>query len=289
MDPQYRIDWTYIRDTIVPDINSGATRRVLLTLGVIVLLFILQNLARRVAEPLMKSRRGRYYWGKSATYLLLCISAWCLMRIWFAGIHSLATFIGLFSAGMAIALKDPLVNFAGFFMILFRRPFKIGQRIQIGEFAGDVIDIRSLHFTLLEVSKWSEGGQSTGRLAHIPNGLLFTIPLVNYQGGFDFLWSELTVTPPPGTDWREMRQKLLEIVSRHAETDESEVHRQIDNLAGELLIRFQNLQPIVYVALDHNRPQLTARYLCRTRRRRDTESHVWEELLEAYPQLTETR
>src|SRR2546425_13182228 len=61
-------------------------------------------------------------------------------RIWFAGFQSIATFLGLVSAGVAIALKDILVNLAGWVFLMWRRPFALGDRIQIGQHAGDVID-----------------------------------------------------------------------------------------------------------------------------------------------------
>ena len=58
------------------------------------------------------------------------------------------TFLGIVSAGLAIAMKDPLVNVAGWFFILWRRPFDVGDRIQIGDHAGDVIDMNVFHFTM---------------------------------------------------------------------------------------------------------------------------------------------
>jgi small-conductance mechanosensitive channel len=284
----WRIDWNYIRTLLLPDLDSAVVRRLLLTVAVLAVLYIFRFLARHLIGPMLKSRHAKYYWGKAGVYLMLVGGGWCMVCIWFAGVGSLVTVLGLFSAGMAIALKDPLVNLAGFLAILIRRPFRIGQRVQIGEQAGDVVDIRSLHFTLLEVGKWVRGEQSTGRLVHIPNGLIFTMPLINYQGGFDYLWNELTLVLPPGTDFNSARSKLLEIVTRHAETDESSVRREIDSLSGEIMIRYQNLSPIVYLAVQDGKALLTARYLCHTRQRRVTESHIWEELLIAFPSIVES-
>ena len=52
-------------------------------------------------------------------------------QIWFKGIQSLGTFLGLFTAGVAIALKDVVTNFAGWIYLIWQAPFKIGDRIQI--------------------------------------------------------------------------------------------------------------------------------------------------------------
>jgi hypothetical protein len=76
----------------------------------------------------------------------------------------MSTFLGLVAAGIAVALKDPLTNLAGWLFILWRRPFTAGDRVQIGEHKGDVIDLRLFRFTLLEIGNWVHADQSTGRL-----------------------------------------------------------------------------------------------------------------------------
>lgn len=84
-------------------------------------------------------------------------------RVWFEGIHSIATFLGLLSAGVAIALKDLLANLAGWGFIMWRRPFEVGDRVQIGNDTGDAIDLRIFQFTLMEIGNWVEADQITGR------------------------------------------------------------------------------------------------------------------------------
>ena len=79
------------------------------------------------------------------------------------GIASLTTFLGLASAGVAIAMHDTIANLAGWFFIISRKPFKVGDRIEIGEIAGDVIDIRIFQFSLVEIGNWVDAEQSTGR------------------------------------------------------------------------------------------------------------------------------
>jgi small-conductance mechanosensitive channel len=63
-------------------------------------------------------------------------------RVWLAGMQSLATIIGLMTAGLAIALQDIVKSIAGWAFILWRKPFSVGDRIQVGNHTGDVIDIR---------------------------------------------------------------------------------------------------------------------------------------------------
>jgi small-conductance mechanosensitive channel len=77
---------------------------------------------------------------------------------------SVVTYLGLVSAALVIALQDPITNFVGWVFIISRRPFEIEDRIQIGEDAGDVIDIRFFQFSLNEIGNWVDADQSTGRI-----------------------------------------------------------------------------------------------------------------------------
>lgn len=93
--------------------------------------------------------------------------------MWFKGIQSLATFLGLVSAGLAIALKDLVTGLAGWIFIIWRKPFGVGDLIQIGNNSGDVIDIRPFKFIIMETGNWVDADQSTGRITHIPNSSVY--------------------------------------------------------------------------------------------------------------------
>src|SRR5690606_11225328 len=114
--------------------------------------------------------RVRYQWRKTTTYVAVAIGAVVFLRIWLGALGSVATFFGLLSAGVAIALKDPISNLAGWLFIVWKRPFAPGDRITVRTHTGDVIDQRVFVFTLLEVGTMSGAEQSTGRIIHVPNG-----------------------------------------------------------------------------------------------------------------------
>jgi small-conductance mechanosensitive channel len=87
--------------------------------------------------------RARYRWRKTSTYIGVVLGIFLVGRIWFEGFQTVATFLGLLSAGLVIALRDLVVNIAGWFFIVWRRPFVVGDRIQIGDVNGNVIPPRS--------------------------------------------------------------------------------------------------------------------------------------------------
>ena len=152
------------------------------TVLIIVLLLVIRSLSVRLVYRNTEDRKIRLKWRKNLGYVTTLVGLLSLGQIWFAELESLAvkeltkiaaTFFGLLSAGLAIALKDPVSDLAGWLFIILRKPFEVGDRVQVGEVRGDIIDIRPFKFTLLEIGNWVDADQSTGRVIHIPQPFHF--------------------------------------------------------------------------------------------------------------------
>lgn len=158
---------------------------------------------RRIDDPAVWYRTQ-----KLLSYLITIVGLVVLASIWIQG-SGVATYVGLITAGLAIALSDVLKNLAGWLFIVLRRPFRLGERIQIGEHKGDVIDIRAFRFTLFEIAgERVDAEQPTGRLLHVPNGLVFTEPLANFTEGFQYVWHEIPVLVTFESNWETAQQIL---------------------------------------------------------------------------------
>src|SRR5438132_7096704 len=191
--------------------------KLLITAVSIALLWALNRIVLGLAYRRVTDPWARYRWRKAVTYTTLAVGVILVGRTWFAGMQALATFFGLLSAGLAIALKDPVANLAAWAYIVWRHPFEVGERIQIGAHAGDVIDLRLFQFTLNEIGNWVDADQSTGRIIHIPNGRELTEVIANYSEGFQYIWNEIPVLLSFESDWEKAKQLLLAIVRRDAE------------------------------------------------------------------------
>ncbi|MGY8778909.1 MAG: mechanosensitive ion channel domain-containing protein, partial [Longimicrobiales bacterium] len=91
---------------------------------------------------------------KASANVAFAIAALFLTQVWFTALRSVGTFLGLLSAGLAISLKDLVADLAGWAFIAWRRPFELGDRIQIGDHAGDVVDRSLFQFTIMEIGNW---------------------------------------------------------------------------------------------------------------------------------------
>ncbi len=237
----------------------------------------LRAIHRRLEDPELNYRTR-----KVATYISSVVGVLTLSWIWIDALDSFPTYLGLVSAGIAIALTDVLKNLAGWAYILLRRPFRVGDRIEIGATKGDVVDIRLFRFSLLEVGNWVDAEQSTGRLVHVPNGLLFTERLANYTEGFEFIWHEVPVLITFESDWKKARAIMEHVLAERVPAVESNAAQRIRTAARTYHIRFGALTPRVYLTVKDSGVLLTARLLVNVRARRAMDEAFWEGVLEAF-------
>lgn len=256
--------------------------KVAVSVLVILLLLFLRRLFLFFAYRRVEDVRQRYLWRKSSTYTVFFLGILVVGSTWLEGVKALSTFLGLLSAGLAIALREPLVNLAGWGFILWRRPFDVGDRIQIGEHRGDVIDTRIFQFALLEIGNWVDADQSTGRIINIPNGKVFTEPLANYTLGFRFIWDEAPVLLTFESDWEKAKGILKEVADRHAEVFTQTAARQVRKAASRFMISVGELSPTVFTTVKDSGVLLTVRYLVEPENRRAINEAVWEDILRQF-------
>lgn len=248
----------------------------------VILLILMRRGVLRIVDRRIQDATARYRWAKTSSYVAFVLAVLVVAQVWFTAIRSVGTFLGLLSAGLAIALKDLVADLAGWVFILWRRPFDLGDRIQVAGHAGDVVDIRIFSFTIMEIGNWVDADQSTGRMIHIPNALVFTQPQANYTAGFPFIWNELAVLLTFESDWRKAKGILEEIAGRAGVEVAQEAERTLRETTKRFLIHYKKFTPVVYTSVRDSGVLLTLRYLTRPRERRGTEQAIWEHILDAF-------
>lgn len=250
---------------------------VVVLIALLIRRFLKSMLLKRITEP-----AKRYGVSKTIGYILGLFTILIIAKIWLKADIDLATYLGILSAGLAVALQDPIANFAGWVFLIIRQPFRVGDRIQIGDQAGDVIDIRLFMFSVLEIGNWVDADQSTGRIIHIPNGRVFKQATFNYTQGFETIWNEIPVTVTFESDWQKALKILQKIADEQSEKLDKTMARQIRSVTDQFQVHFRHLTPIVWVSVIDIGVNLTIRYLCRPRARRTSQDRIWREILVAF-------
>lgn len=262
--------------------SPSLTVQLVESLVIVLVLWGIRIFAVRLLQRNVDTKKTVYKWRKNITYITFFLGALILGQVWFAALGQLGTFLGLLSAGIAIALKDPVTDIAAWLFLIWRKPFDIGDRIQVGNSKGDVIDIRVFKFTILEIGNWVDADQSTGRVIHIPNHKVFTDDLANYTSDFEFIWNEMGVLVTFESDWRKAKKILQEVVEENMQEFVEQAKEEIKKAEKSYLIQYRYLTPIVYTSVKDSGINLSIRYLSDPRKRRGISQSIWESVLDRF-------
>ena len=164
--------------------------------------------------------------------LLRRIVIWCLVVAIAAStfateLGSLATFAGLITAGLAVAMQSVLVSVVGYFFLIGKYGIRVGDRVQIGNVTGEVIELGLVRLHLMELG--GQGMQTpTGRVVAFANSVIFQASggLFKQIAGVDLAWHDYTLSLPVGADYASLKDKLLEAVNHVLKDYREDIMRQ---------------------------------------------------------------
>ena len=259
------------QDTLNELLQNEVFVDVLWTVAIILLAMIAVRLSHRLSRRYFEDAERIYRSTKSARRMAVFLSVVAIAMVWSPRFGDLLTLLTVIGAGMAIALREVLLSIGGWGRITFMSAYKEGDRIEINGIKGDVIDIRVLRTSLMEIGGWVDADQSTGRIVHFPNSWIFLHALYNYTRSFKFIWNEIPLTVTFRSDWRAARDIMIKYAEESAAIVEQQARAEIQQISREFLVHYSILTPFVYVRIVPDGVQLTLRYLCEARKRRGSE------------------
>jgi small-conductance mechanosensitive channel len=269
--------------------------KVLLSAALVVALLLLTAALRLLmrALPIGQQRARVRFWGRQAVSLLVAIVGLIgLASIWFDNPRSMTTALGLFSAGLAVALQKVVTSLAGYFLILRGNNFTVGDRIVMGGVRGNVIALGFFQTTIMEMGQppavqsaepamWVKSRQFTGRIVTVANSRIFDEPVYNYTRDFPFIWEEISLP----VAYRDNRQRaeaaLLEATRRHA-VDPQQIPPETQRRMKERFdLEVEHLAPRVFWRLTDNWLEMTVRFVTHEHGTRDVKDAISRDLLAA--------
>lgn len=202
--------------------------------------------------------------------------------IWESNIKNAMTLISFVSAAITLSLKDYILNlFAGFYIKIYK-PFKLEDRIEIKGQKGDVINLGSLFFELLEVSD-NYGHQSTGVISIIPNSILFTETVKNMNKGFKYIWDEIKVQISLDSDVILAKKTLYKIINNIdvIKNIPTKMKNELKNNTSYRMY-YNKYEPMIYTEVKDKHIELNIRFLINPKKARLVESYIWNEILKEY-------
>ena len=252
-----------------------------------IIIFITLDIIKKIIINILKNINNNK---KEYTYtqkLKLTINMFKLIFfifIWSANLSKLLTLITFISAAFTIALRDFIFNFFAGIYIKIAKPFNIEDRIEVNNYKGDVVNLNTLNFELLEVDNTNLAGQSTGIITHVPNSEIFTHPVRNYNKAFDFIWNEITVNIPLDADIEKTRKVILRVVNKNdvIKTNPEVFKKQVNDVSTDYRIYFNQYEPVIYMKVVGDYVEYTVRYSVDPKHARYVNSSIWKHILKAY-------
>jgi len=217
------------------DAVKSQYRNALETLGVrcgvlavlLAIVFAAAELWRRAVVRYVQDARRRYQ-----LLLVRRIALWFLVLViigfaFASELGSIVTFAGLITAGLAVAMQSVLVSIVGYFFLIGKYGIRIGDRVQIGEVTGEVIEVGLVRLYLMEL-----GGHGalppTGRVVAFANSIVFSVSsgLFKQLHGVNLVWHEIVITLPEGVDVLEAKKRLTTAVNDASKDYHEEIVRQ---------------------------------------------------------------
>lgn len=249
-------------------------------------IFLILNIIRKIVIILLKTinnSKAKYLIIKQFRLTITILKIAIFIFLWEEYISNFMTLLSFVSASITIALRDIIFNFFSGIYIKIRKPFQIEDRIEINEHKGDVININTLSFELLEVNNENFMGQSTGVITNIPNSTIFTYPLRNYNKAFKYIWNEITIKVPLNCNLQKTKSIIYKIVNSNEIIKKipNKMKNQIKNVTSEYRIYYNQYDPIIYTQVIDSHIELTVRYLIHPKKARYVNSTIWNKIIEA--------
>lgn len=264
-------------------IKSEYIYLIIISLAIIGIVNLIRFIIIKLSFKKDLNSREKYMYFKGGTALSRLITVVLLTFVWIDYLKNFLTLITFVSTAITLSIKEIIINFFAGIYIRTSRVFSLEDRIEVDGIKGDVVNINRTGFDILEIGDRVNGEQSTGRIIHVPNAIVFTHPVKNYVKAFKYVWDEMKVTVPVDADITKAKKELYKIVNKNSVVKNipEKMKNEVSEASAEYRIYFNNLDPIIYVELVDGQVDMYLRFLVHPKKQRNVENSIWLDILKA--------
>jgi small-conductance mechanosensitive channel len=275
-----------VRSQYTANIKSLLVRLLGLAVLIGIVLGVFELWRRAIYRYIQESRR-RYQF-----LLLRRIALWFVIALIIAfglvsELGSLATFAGLMTAGVAVALQNVILAVVGYFLLIGKYGVRVGDRVQVSGVSGEVVEIGLIRLHVMELVGTGADAQPTGRIVAFSNSIVFqpTAGLFKQAPGMSFAWHELSLTLAPDSNYRAVERRMLAAVDaafRDYHKDLERLRRQMENSLTSVTVG--SLEPKARFRLTPAGLEVLIRFPVEASKAAEIDDRVTRELLHAIEQ-----
>ncbi len=248
------------------------------TIAAILLAWIIHTLGRKYINSHIRDVKEHYRKLSFLSTTIVILAVATIIVLWARPMQHTGTFLGLIGAGVAVALRDPLLSVAGRVAIFAGNMYSVGDRIEINKMTGDVIDVGFFYTRMMEVGHWIGADQVTGRLVQFSNSRVFGHAVFNYTQNFAYIWDVVTIPITYSSNVQDTTKALLEVGNEYTHEFLKGARSQLEGMRQYFLVPEFELEPQVYLTVTSNWIELTMRYVVDPKKRRSASSFIYTEV-----------
>jgi len=265
---------------------NGALRGVLVILAIIIIAVLIDYAIGAIIRKTSMDRRQVATLRTVTRVTLQIVVVLLILLVTFGRPTQLGTFLGLAGAGLTVALKDFIIAFFGWFVLMGKNGVRLGDWVEINGVTGEVVELGMFHTVLLETGNWTDSGHPTGRRVTFTNGFAVEGHYFNFSTSGQWLWDELQIVLPAGQNPYPVVEAIQKIVLEATSEGARQAEQEWKSAAKSRDMKISaapaiNVKPIV------GGVEISVRYVTRANERsllRAKLNHAAVDLLGARPE-----
>ncbi|MGC2196432.1 MAG: mechanosensitive ion channel domain-containing protein [Terriglobales bacterium] len=190
------------------------------------------------------------------------------------------TVLGLAGAGLTVALKDFIVGFVGWFVLMGRNGIRVGDWVEINGVGGEVVEISLLRTTLLETGNWTDSGHPTGRKVTFVNSFAIEGHYFNFSTSGQWLWDELTIAVPGGQNPYPVIEAIQKLVVKETEANTRMAEEEWQKATTRYRVQNFAAKPAINLRPTGGGVEVHVRYITRAQERQSTRARLYEAIVQ---------
>jgi len=190
------------------------------------------------------------------------------------------TILGLAGAGLTVAMKDFIVAFFGWFVLMGRNGIRVGDWVEINGVVGEVVEINLWHTVLLETGNWTDTGHPTGRKVAFMNSFAIEGHYFNFSTTGQWLWDEVELLVPATENPYPIIDAIQKMAAKDTEENARAAEQEWQKAAGKYRMQSVSAAPAINLRPTSTGVEVHVRYITRASERFATRTRLYQKLVE---------
>jgi small-conductance mechanosensitive channel len=258
----------------------GMIQSALWILLILLMIYLASRVLDRFFTDLTPERKRLVTLRAVIRFVVQAIGVLLILLVVFGPPNQMPTILGLAGAGLTVALKDFIVGFFGWFVLMGRNGIRVGDWVEINGVAGEVVEIGLLRTVLLETGNWADTGHPTGRRVAFVNSFAVEGHYFNFSTSGQWLWDELQVLIPPQENLYPLVDAIQKLVAKETEANGRKAQEELQRAASHQRVRAFSAEPAINLRPTSAGVEVHVRYITRAHERYAMRTRLYQAVVE---------